>query len=436
MKKFASLLLALVFICTMLFAFSLSASAEETTMPSGGGTQQNPYSIKTMEDMNWFLFIDNNSSTYEIYCDKWYELAADIGDKDHPVESYAIDNFKGHFNGNGHTVWTSTCLFSCLEGGEITNVKMCGNIYQHDTHKGGICDYNKGGTISDCVSNVNISYLPDPKTQGNIEEYFGGICGINAGGRIDNCTFTGSITVHNSNASRVGGICGINSNAAAGSVIVNCVNKGSLSNFRYNDDMSSEIGGICAVANNGTTIANCCNLGTVIGNGKYVGGICGDAFRTSKTVNCYSIGKVTGGNDSAYISGICGNRTGSNCYYEAGTVFRGDTQIENTTEALTKAQMTAQAGETAEGKESLVDLLNGYRENNVYPSGFNKWSNSDNSGYPEFVGVSATGSILSGGNIWITVIIAAVVLAGIAALIIIKKKKKPATAGGENTDEE
>ena len=47
-----------------------------------------------------------------------------------------------------------------------------------------------------------------------------------------------------------------------------------------------------------------------------------------------------------------------------------------------------------------------------------------------------TGSTLSDGNVWIIAAVAVVAVAGAAALIIVKKKKKPALASGENTDEE
>lgn len=50
---------------------------------------------------------------------------------------------------------------------------------------------------------------------------------------------------------------------------------------------------------------------------------------------------------------------------------------------------------------------------------------------------SATGSVLSEGNLWIIVAVAALAIAGVAALFIVKKKKKPALAvGADNTDEE
>ena len=48
-----------------------------------------------------------------------------------------------------------------------------------------------------------------------------------------------------------------------------------------------------------------------------------------------------------------------------------------------------------------------------------------------------TATVFSEGNIWIIIAVAVVVIAGIATLVIVKKKKKPALADGtDNTDEE
>ncbi|MCR4800585.1 MAG: bacterial Ig-like domain-containing protein [Bacteroidales bacterium] len=172
-------------------------------------------------------------------------------------------NFKGIFDGNGHTI-------SGLYFNNTTNAD-----YPDGGKYVGLFGYLNSGTIK----NVG---LIDSYIKGYY--YVGGISGYNGPATLTNCYNKGTISGY----SNVGGICGY---SLTNGTITNCYNAGLVSNF------DNYAGGICGY---GGTQTNCYNTGTVSGR-YYVGGICG---YSGIITNCYNTGTVGG---TAYIGGICGN---------------------------------------------------------------------------------------------------------------------------------
>ena len=100
----------------------------------GMGTEQDPYRISNIEEWNYFC----ENMLLGIETDAYYELDADVG-----TVRYMVGNskhpFKGHFNGNGHTLSMSigtssgvAALFRYIEGAEISNLNLTGNVQGED----------------------------------------------------------------------------------------------------------------------------------------------------------------------------------------------------------------------------------------------------------------------------------------------------------------
>ena len=266
-------------------------------------------------------------------------------------------NFKGTFDGNGHTI-------SGLYFNNSTDID-----YPNGGNYVSLIGYAKGATIKN-VGVIN-SYL-----RGN--KYVGGICGYgsNTDTKITNCYNTGTLSGSSWN---VGGICGRHG------TITNCHNTGTVSG-------SSEVGGICGGSG---TQTNCYNIGTVSGSSSEVGGICGtDGTQT----NCYNTGTVSASGSNA--GGICGGgiSTQTNCYYLEGCAIDGNSVVQYGVGNATKGQSTADvpgktiaatAEEFANGK--IGYLLNNDNNNawyqDLYSDGYPLLDNTHNlvSGYIEEV---------------------------------------------------
>ena len=151
-----------------------------------------------------------------------------------PIGQGAIDTsdkrFRGVFDGAGYTVSglrietsaAQQALFCFLDyPGVIRNLTVRGTVHG-GPQSAGICAYNSGGLIENCVNEVEV--VSD-------KQYVGGVCATNASsgtadeyhyGRIKGCINRGCIAAVNGN---VGGIVGSN----AGGIIAGCRNEGHVS---------------------------------------------------------------------------------------------------------------------------------------------------------------------------------------------------------------
>jgi|GEM_PF-6953440 len=210
-------------------------------------------------------FADKTRLKDEEYLSGSVELEADITLKS---EWTPIANFKGQFNGKGHSIKglsikTSSIrqgLFSNLDGAKVGCLKLEGQIESAD-NSGMLAGY----TIGDCC--------------------------------IVDVTVSGSVR----STSNVGGIIGI---ISSGSVkIVGCINKAEITGSGF-------IGGL--VGSNNTykiNISDSANYGRVSANGAYVGGIIAMLTNNTAITNdyniyqCFNYGQVIG---SSYVGGVAG----------------------------------------------------------------------------------------------------------------------------------
>ena len=196
---------------------------------------------------------------------------------------------------------------------------------------GGICGESYGGTIRDCINRGNVSvestnadvdagdicgsnrgFIENCSSQGDIMAigdnwtYAGGVCGSNYDGNVITCSSQGNITciVKGDDASRAGGICGINRGN-----ITDCSSQG---NVRAGSKGTITAGGICGYNNEEGNVTNCTSQGNVTAQGEEdsnVGGISGS--NAGKITNCSSQGNIKAvGITEAYAGGVCGENYG------------------------------------------------------------------------------------------------------------------------------
>lgn len=299
----------------------IGARTITATPPNGDGTEENPYQIKTKEELYWFAGLVNGDKSIigediQQNTGAWAVLTTDITINDNvlnadgslngngsgleqwpPIGSYGIRGEKayiGTFDGNGHTISglyvdsdaQYVGLFGCVDtNGKIQNVGVVDSYISATGDKvcvGGVCGYNVGGTIENCYNTGTITATAQAT---GIYSSVGGVCGFSFW-NIFNCYNTGKVSVTGDRA-WVGGVSGFN-----GKDIKNCYNTGEVS---------------------------------VAVDGGAVGGVCGDNDRGSRITNCYNTGKVSVTGSRDFVGGVCGMNadTIENCYFLTGTADKG-----------------------------------------------------------------------------------------------------------------
>ncbi len=262
-----------------------------------------------------------------------------------PIGSADKCDFRGYFDGAGHTV---SGLFICEntdKAGLFANYANCtledlhvkGSLVAGRESVGGLVGIASGGNSAI----GNDSFVPMPvnilrcsfdgivvgktnvggivgKTEltpklslcenkgvvvGN--EAVGGIVGF--GDNADECLNNGAVY----GGKYTGGIVGINQKENAETIytpgIYRCANIGSINGREY-------VGGI--VGSNTVALQNCHNYGTVIGSSRYVGGIAGN---TSLSVQeCRNLGALVKGWN--ITGGIVGSGNANECYNSADVI--------------------------------------------------------------------------------------------------------------------
>jgi hypothetical protein len=312
---------------------------------TGSGTEQDPYQIQTVNDLQ---FMGLGSFLW----DKHYILTADLdlaAAKLNRIGYDSSNSFNGVFDGNGHVIYNLALnlpyanylgLFGCIGlGGQvkhlgIEDVNITGAYYLGGLagknlgtirncfstglvtgggYLGGLVGSNGEGTISDCFSTVQV-------TGGNGSSSLGGLAGYNEGGTISNCYATGPVT-GGDHSGRLGGLTGSNNGT-----IVNCYATGQVTG----GDRSNELGGLVGV--NDGTISNCYATGQVTGGDSspramfgFFGGLVGCNDWSGTISDCYSTGTVTGGDYSECLGGLVGVNGGTiENSYAIGSVTAGN----------------------------------------------------------------------------------------------------------------
>ena len=219
------------------------------------------------------------------------------------VSGTASACYKGHFDGQGHTISGFNTTASHNYYG-IFGVISTGALIENFTVYGTVsCAYKTMGVVgyardaTPTIRNIH-SYL-------NIENSLaggrhGGILGTSHNGTIvvENCTYSGTLTV-GEYTGNYGGIVGyVNNNAAAKLEVTNCLFDGKLQSGTETD---AQCGGIIGY-NNGAyvTIKGCLSMGTLISSNGNIGQFFGRLNGANSVFanNCY-VGEYVNGTTGA-----------------------------------------------------------------------------------------------------------------------------------------
>lgn len=240
----------------------------------GEGTENNPYLIKSKEDM---MKLSDATNTQEIsFTGEYFKMTQDIDmelDKNFIPFCFTSDilAFDGIFDGNGHAIKN---LYIDTQTGQALHSGLFRTIFRNGV-----------------VKNLTI----DKSCQLKIYRNFGPFVET-LYGTLDNCYNYAAVTTAKGYS---GGIAAF---VQAGGVIRNCYNEGSVSA----DSDNGFLGGIAY--NNDGTIENCQNNGEIIAfysKAKNAGGIAGTNNGIIK--NVLNAGRVTA---SDIVGGICATNAG------------------------------------------------------------------------------------------------------------------------------
>jgi hypothetical protein len=329
----------------------MGASTEALT----DGSETYPYLIEDLADFDTFANAANAATYWTAgvhtklmtnidLSGRTYTKAVIAPDTSNSNSGFQGIEFSGVFNGNTYIVSNLTInngssrfpadyvgLFGFLHGGRIQSLGLENANVTGGGCVGGLCGWNKEGTISDSYSTGNVTgeigvgglcggtyYGENNPVINNCyaisnvtgEESIGGLCGQNFGLISDSKTI-GDVT---GEGYYTGGLCGVNRNTinnsyAAGNVTGGnsvgglCGNNGGAVNNSYAaSNVSGEysVGGLCGDGNG--TISNSYAVSSVTGYSS-VGGLCGENGGT--TDNSYAVGKVSG---EIRVGGLCGGK--------------------------------------------------------------------------------------------------------------------------------
>ena len=272
---------------------------------TGTGTEEDPIQLSTALELRTFANKVNNGEPSNAYVELKNNII--VPGSWTPLGKNATSPFKGHFDGDGHSVTITVDdpnlnyfgFFGCLEGAVVENLTVEGSVYCSEPYAfvGGLAARARGNVVlSNCVNNASMSSL----ARGSA-----GVGGLVGGYddnvdykwedirmTVDGCTNNGTISVTGSNTNAmVGGLVGANQN---------CVQVKDSQNTATINAPGCTVGGLLGEAGYQTgdfvpSIADSKNTGTLIG-------------AEGKTNNLYGKGTIRSGNvtnsgDNAYTGG-------------------------------------------------------------------------------------------------------------------------------------
>ena len=294
MKKALLILLALTMIMSMTVLAPITASAAEEGAVGSVAADYKPEgtAVSTAEE---FAKMDAAGKYY---------LAADI-----TVSETYTNDFTGVFDGNGHTITTSTTLFDKVNG-TVKNLTVSGAV---------TIGADQQGNIGSSVTGVVAHYAA-----------------TTANATFDNVCNKAAMT---SKACGMGGIVGRGCDSSEFILtITNCANYGNITT-EINTTSNMDSGGIIATfrgveANSEYQLLmdNCVNYGTINADGR-PGGIAGNIDTSAKITNCVNNGAVQAIYN--YCGGVIG-RIGANGYAAAKFLIENCTNNADLYQSCTK----------------------------------------------------------------------------------------------------
>ena len=266
-------------------ALCLFAGPAQAQYNGGTGTANDPYLIRTPEQMNSIGAAPGDWN-------KHFKLVADIdlsgysGTAYNVIGTTATESFSGVFDGNDHTISNLTLnstrqwytgLFGYMSG-QIKDLGLVGpKVFSQGSSVGSLAGYLDSGTITRC-------YAKGADVAG--DDYIGGLVGWSTG-RIFNCYSTGRA----SGDWYVGGLVGF----IADSTVNMSFSKASASG-------STSVGGLAGMTGHETSVVSDCYATGPVKGGTYAGGLIGQIER-GRAYKCYSAGPVSG---NLYAGGFTG----------------------------------------------------------------------------------------------------------------------------------
>lgn len=297
-------------------------------IPSGSGTQDDPWIIKTPENLQylhefeyveWQRYYIRLGANIDMSGESWVplQLGGNVG-LDFDGRGYKITNLKIETVAGGDVGFFNLIDTSRDDGGPFNGVKNLtieGSITLTDNvrYVGGLAGYTWNSTFEDVHVNFDID------TNGYSATYAGGMFGLAHDTIVTNCTFTGSVDAVT--ATHVGGIAGV-IDPTDMRVWENNIVDGNICG-------ASNVGGIIGNCDlmNGTgvtelTLKNCQVYGVIAGN--YIsGGIVGNA-KTMTIEECVNYATVVGG---ACVGGIVGSQSSIGAIHLINCVNNGNVNV-------------------------------------------------------------------------------------------------------------
>ncbi|MDX9747541.1 MAG: DUF6383 domain-containing protein [Paludibacter sp.] len=400
-------------ITVLLLAVLVTVTAANAQL-SGGGTEQNPYLISSLDDLKFFrdqinaeTNVDEPTTSLYQKAGVYFKLVSDI---DLTTEDWlpignantVFRSFRGTLDGNGH---------------KITNLKIGSTTTRAAFGQAGLFGYSKNNAV---LKNLTIE---------NAAVYNGTVASLNQTAiLVANANLT---TIHNCHVSGVADCLHTSKGVQVGGIVANGIDItliNSSANVTINAESTVNTGtqiavnsgglvSVLAVSATGSIIKNCFSKGSIIatsampsgtGNFVYAGGIvansaAGNATYQNKIINCYSSCNLTStstGTVISYAGGIAGSNgnygTISNCIalnpsitFNSGATTKSANRItgNNAATSTVLADNYASEGMTITGytptsnitgKDGIdlgvnlpKNLLNSYIQSNQAPSGFN-----------------------------------------------------------------
>ena len=309
----------------------------------GTGTDTDPYTIKSIEDLVVFASNVTNGTTYEGKTVK-LGLSLDFNSNKSYVEPLRTDYGEYGYDGELKTLLTTGDGFipigkfdiqenneeivrqNNFEGIFEGNNNVIKNLY---INKVGENEIEEIGFFGNNCGEIKNLELMDANIYVNGKTMItGGIAGATFG-NITGCNVTGKIKCDGTLWSMVGGITG---NARKYLQVSECSNNANITINNLGETGQATVAGIVGgMEQTGVEINKCYNSGDIYGYSEKkqtsVGGIT-TGMPNGKITNCYNTGKIEGkGSSTTYIGGILGNITSNeirNCYNIGEIIFDGE----------------------------------------------------------------------------------------------------------------
>ena len=336
--------------------YQLLTVAPQKFMESGSGTADDPYIIKTKEQLNNVRYEANS----------YYKLVANIDLENmewEPIGGGTSPAFTGNFDGNGYTISNLKInkssiylgLFGYISGAIVKNINLKNVSITGVSNIGGIV----GMAYSSSIVNCNLFGTSTINSSGSC---VGGLVGYIYGCKLEKCSAIVQISGNVTSAGGLVGYCGpsssgnstvtkcnataniISSSEAIGGLIGNASSSTITESYAIGQVKGKiKVGGLVGISS--ATFNNCYTLCNVsVESFSYVVGFVGYNYNGTYK-NCYAAGSISSQATLTYISGYTGwgspttDPTIENCYINSSIIGVGTNSIRGrTTEQLMKKE--------------------------------------------------------------------------------------------------